>query len=524
MTYSFVSGSDAKFAKISDQEFTADETLLKQVDLTSELEHRAMVPVGVAIIPAADTQRLPNAFGDLTAEPLAVMPGQRLVYDLGALHVGHFAVAIDAAGSPMDAPFLFHIRFAETLPELAENASQVDSWLPLSWIQDERCQIELLPHMQVFGRRYSCRYISIEPIGQSRKWHPVFSKPVFTAESAVLSRRVAPLMQLPKWLRVIDDKCVETLRNTTQFIFEDGTKRDRRLWLSDFRTQALVNYATFGDVETARRCLFLFGSFSDADGRMPADIFTRFPVPVADDLFWFDYELLFPVALAEYVRATNDVETLRQLYPVAKRAMTYLGSQLHDLVVGPRSDVFVDWSSHADKEAAVQAEFIMALQQFTTLAKRMADSDAATYDTWLAQLMIKTRAHYYDETQHAFVSGVNREVNPLSQIYMLLADILPASETNLVIERLLQFNLKREVTTPNTQGLLAEALFKHGRTNEALQIIRMYWQGMVDRGADTFWEVYDEENTKYSPYGSILLNGYCFGWSCYPAYLLRKYL
>jgi hypothetical protein len=45
--------------------------------------------------------------------------------------------------------------------------------------------------------------------------------------------------------------------NCMQEVFEDGPKRDRRLWLGDLRLQALVNDVTFGHHDLVRRCLYL---------------------------------------------------------------------------------------------------------------------------------------------------------------------------------------------------------------------------------------------------------------------------
>ncbi|MBA0900693.1 sugar hydrolase, partial [Escherichia coli] len=39
-------------------------------------------------------------------------------------------------------------------------------------------------------------------------------------------------------LKAIDDVAVRTLKNCMQEVFEDGPKRDRRLWLGDLRLQA----------------------------------------------------------------------------------------------------------------------------------------------------------------------------------------------------------------------------------------------------------------------------------------------
>lgn len=518
MTVSFNLNSEEKFQEISDQSFAVNHELLSRVDLTQPLQHRQCVPIRQAIKTAAICDFQP------VSQSVTLPNETQLVYDLGELVVGHFAVDLQAIGAPMDAPLLLHVRFAETLAELDEDVATVDSWLPLSWIQDEQRHVDVLPQRLTFERRYSCRYIALAAVGQSRKWQPQFSQPVFDAEGAAINQTVAPLTQLPEWLQTIDKKCIQTLKNTMQVVFEDGTKRDRRLWLSDFRTQALVNYATFQNTIVAKRCLYLFGSFMDDTGRIPADILTLTGQPVADDLFWFDYELLFPVALADYVDATDDLATLRELYPVVQRVMAFLKTELTANLVGPRQDVFIDWSSQVDKEAAVQLQAVMTIQRFVDLAQRMTDPQLANYEDWLTDLTQATLNHYFDSQLNAVVSGPKREISPLSQIYVLLADILSPTATEAVIDRLLKFDLEQTVTTPNTQGLLAEALFKHHHQDDALAVIRLFWQGMVDRGADTFWEVYDAHDPNYSPYGSILLNGYCFGWSAYPAYLLRRYL
>ncbi|GAB7169398.1 hypothetical protein TUA1478L_13940 [Lactiplantibacillus plantarum] len=57
-----------------------------------------------------------------------------------------------------------------------------------------------------------------------------------------------------------------------QDVFEDGPKRDRRLWIGDLRLQALANYATFKDTDLVKRCLYLFGAMPTTAGRIPANV------------------------------------------------------------------------------------------------------------------------------------------------------------------------------------------------------------------------------------------------------------
>jgi hypothetical protein len=58
-------------------------------------------------------------------------------------------------------------------------------------------------------------------------------------------------------------------------VFEDGPKRDRRLWLGDLRLQALVNDVTFGHHDLVRRCLYLFAGHTREDGMVSANVFVQ---------------------------------------------------------------------------------------------------------------------------------------------------------------------------------------------------------------------------------------------------------
>ena len=79
------------------------------------------------------------------------------------------------------------------------------------------------------------------------------------------------------------------------------------------------------------------------------------------------------------------------------------------------------------------------------------------------------------------------------------------------------------MNTPYMMHHFIDALISVGQTSRAVQEIKKYWGGMVQAGADTFWELYDPKRPDFSPYGSKLINSYCHAWSCTPAYFIRKY-
>jgi alpha-L-rhamnosidase len=90
--------------------------------------------------------------------------------------------------------------------------------------------------------------------------------------------------------------------------------------------------------------------------------------------------------------------------------------------------------------------------------------------------------------------------------------------------RLLKEKPEVGIATPYMYHHLVEALIVSGEKELAISEMKAYWGGMIQDGADTFWELYDPQNKEFSPYGSHLINSYCHAWSCTPAYLIRKYI
>ena len=68
-----------------------------------------------------------------------------------------------------------------------------------------------------------------------------------------------------------------------------------------------------------------------------------------------------------------------------------------------------------------------------------------------------------------------------------------------------------------------DALIHVGLKEEAYRKMHEYWDGMIRKGTDTFWEIYNPADEEVSPYGSIVVHSFCHAWSCTPAYFLRKY-
>lgn len=466
---------------------------------------------------------------DKKIENLSSYPMKRddkIILDFGTHMVGKFSIDIAKTGSPQDAPLYMRIKFAEMPCELEAESSDYEGWLSRSWIQEEFIHLDVLPAHLDLPRRYSFRYVEIRILDTSPKWQAVFSSPYVVTETSADYTKLPEVKIEDEKLRKIYDAGVKTLADCMQDVFEDGPKRDRRLWLGDLRLQALVNYATFDNVELVKRCLYLFAGMTAENGKISACVFTQ-PDYQPDDTFLYEYSLFFISVLYDLNKAHPDAALVKELYPVAKKQMDVSLGMFSDegaLIPDDSYPVFVDWSNDFDKTTAGQAETIFVLKQFIELAGIAQPQDVPSYEKQLKKIEDYAFTHLYNKERHLFVTG-DDEYNIASQVWMVLAHLLPDEENERVMKTTVKelFPVKN-IATPYMYHCVVEALFEAGLKEEATDLMKSYWGKMVDLGADTFFEAFDPDRPDYSPYGSPIVNSYCHAWSCTPVYLIRKYL
>lgn len=450
--------------------------------------------------------------------------GDKVILDFLTHHVGRFAIDISSVGSPMDAPLYIHLRFAEVPFELACRSEDYDGWLSRSWIQEEFIHLDELPCRLELPRHCSFRYVEISVIDTSPKWKAVFAGPAVTAQSSADAGNFTPLHFADPSLQKIYDIGVKTLYDCMSDVFEDGPKRDRRLWLGDLHLQAQANYAAFRENRLVKRCLYLFAAMPTDEGRISADVFVH-PRCVPDDTFLFDYSLFFISTLYDLMQNDPDMEVLQDLYPTARKQMDLSLSYVNDegcYIPDPSYPVFIDWSNAFDKTACGQAVIIYALRQLISLTE-MVHRDASEYQKVLEQMISYSRTHLYNKERGLFRSG-NDEYSIASQVWMIQAEVLPPGESRELMRTCMKELFPvRGIATPYMYHYIADSMLKVGLKDEAIALIRNYWGKMADLGADTFWEAFDPDNPDYSPYGSPIISSYCHAWSCTPVLLLAPF-
>lgn len=445
--------------------------------------------------------------------------------DFGDHYVGYVTLKLDSAGSPQDAPAFLRLKFAEIPGELLDDSSTYEGWISKGWIQEEFIHIDVLPCELKLPRRYAFRYLEILAIDTSAKFQVVVQDAQLTAVSAVSLEDVEPLKNLPEDLQRIDRASLKTLQDCMQHVFEDGPKRDRRLWIGDLRLQAKANYATFRNMDLVKRCMYLFAGLIRDDGKIGACLFTE-PVMQVDDTFLYDYSLFFISILYDYYQETKDLEIVKELWPTAFRQIELALDDMEDGV--PKTEnpmmAFIDWKDGLNRQAAAHAVWIYCLRQGEVLAHLAGDEKGeGQVHSLLADALEKAVSRFWDEEKGFFVSGESRQVSWSSQAWMVLADVWDREKSRTLMLHLLEENPEVGVSTPYAYHHVIEALLHVGEKDKALELLRTYWGGMIKLGADTFWEAFDPEEPNASPYGSSQVNSFCHAWSCTPAWLFREY-
>ena len=445
--------------------------------------------------------------------------GDSLCLDFGTHLVGKVTLNFGYRGSHPDAPAWIRLKFAERKCELHENAENYHGWISMGWIQQEQLHVDVLPATLALPRRYAFRYLQIEVLDVSSKYQLVLEDAVCIATTSADDRALKPY-EADVRKQQLDAVACHTLRECMQDVFEDGPKRDRRLWMGDLRMQALANYETFQNYDLVKRCLYLFAGTTQEQGRVGACLFTQPQIEV-DDTTMFDYSLFYIPTLLDYYKATGDMETLQDLAPTALQQIELAQPYFDEEGLVKDSDVlgwcFVDWNLGLNKQASAQGIYLYCVNAAIELAKILGRDAAALEADYAAK---KTAAENLWNGEY-YVSGANKQISWASQVWMVLGGAENADAA--LLQRLENCCDAEGMVTPYMYHNYVDALLAVGQKAKALEVLCAYWGGMLDQGADTFWELYNPENPNESPYGGTIVNSYCHAWSCAPAYFLRKF-
>jgi alpha-L-rhamnosidase len=452
-----------------------------------------------------------------------------IVVDFGEHLTGYCTFTLTTRRNDMDAPLRLKLTFGEVPAELATPFDPYPGGLSRAWLQDEVVTVTVLPATITIPRRVAFRYVKIDFLGSSNSHEFGFADIQFKATSSVTVTPPALAATASPMIKDIDRVGLTTLKECMQTVYEDGPKRDQRLWIGDLYLESLANLYSFKNHDLTKRCLYLLAGLSNEDGILNADLFEQ-PTPHAHKTHLLDYCYLYNVALKEYVEATGDKQTGLDLWPVAKKqldiAKKYAGDDgmMDYIKAGKEWWVFFDWKDGLDKQAPLQGITIYALNQTYALAKLLGkEAEVAEVPALAKKLKAAAYKNLYDKKSGLFVSGVNKQVSYGGQAWMILSGVASKTEAQRALKALPGVAGAVQPGAPYMYHYYVAALIESGLKAEAKEALTSYWGGMIKKGADTFWEVYDPKDELKSPYNFFPINSYCHAWSCTPVYFIRKY-
>ena len=461
---------------------------------------------------------------------------KNVVLDFGEHLVGRVTFKIKDIGPMQDAILRFKVMFGEVPSDLVLPIEPYTGSLSRGWLQDFICDVGY-DGTFTFERRITARYMKIEVIGSSIYSDFCFDKITFEASTSAGKSKAELAPTTPEIFRDIARISENTLKNCMQGVFEDGPKRDQRLWMGDLYLQSLANTVSFQEYNLTKRCLYLLAGLANSQNGLLNSNLVEYPKPHAQNTFFVDYALSYVFTLSDYLNATGDKATAEDLWPVAKRQIeailskavdkNYLYSNTSYQFEGMlASIVFFDWAPvPLDTHAAIQGCLPYAMDRCYDIAQKLGKTDEVKeYPSITKQLRAAGRKAYWDTQNKLVVSGDDKQMSYTCTSWAVLGGLINNKEAKQAIKNIMT---EKNVITPGTpyaNHFFVAAMLQCGMDAEARKYVEDYWGGMVRLGADTFWEYYVPDNHLFSSYnGDTLLNSYCHAWSCTPIYFIVNY-
>ncbi|MGD0864177.1 MAG: alpha-L-rhamnosidase N-terminal domain-containing protein [Rhizomicrobium sp.] len=460
-----------------------------------------------------------------------------ILLDFGKIMTGHPRIEIEARGGE-----IVEIACSESLPGewspegLAPDARPTPKpWLGLD---SHCCRYRARAGRQAFERFEWCAIrwmqvnvrnapdgLTIRNLGATIANYPVEERGRFQSSDTFLD--------------MLWSTGAYTLRQCMHDAWEDCPSREQRQWLGDVTVENLVGHAAFGPCVAPLTAKYLAQA---AESQRP-DGLTQMFAPgdhKVDGTLIPDWTLQWILAAADHWRLTGDRDTIDAIYPSMLKALAWFERLIDPsgLVADMPYWHFMDWAGVGRKgeAAALNAQLAGSFRAAAELGSAVGWKRAAERCSARAQSISRAlETRHWDARRRVYVDVVDpvsggqdlRVSQHANAAIALWGESLPqriATALDRIVDaRRLTFTAappiapEGETLDPEEGVVLAntfyshfvyEALAKHGRLSDALQLMRQRFGPMLARGATTLWE-------SFEPTASL-----CHGFSASPTYQL----
>lgn len=317
--------------------------------------------------------------------------------------------------------------------------------------------------------------------------------------------------------------------------------RERGQWVGDAFAALHVNRVSVGDMGLWRRMLRQVSDGAAADGSLPPAA----PLHGRGTAFLLDYSMLWLESLYRYWELTGDVALLRELLPTAHRSLEFarqFENEFGLLYLPPTATTdtgdgaislsrlaLIDWSaptSRIGESAAVNALYSASLGWMAEMLTAVGDQQATAYAQRSQQVRATIHERLYLPESGAYATSRLNDTyiapTPQAQAWPLTYDIVPREHQTTVLNAMLRLMDEATQTTghPSVEiyGFfwVLNALGKHGRITDALNLIRTHYGNLLAQGATTWWEAF-QSNQRYDA-------SLTHAWGGAPTWFLSSYV
>jgi alpha-L-rhamnosidase len=441
-----------------------------------------------------------------------------LVLDLGRTTYGRLQADVNGpSGSVVDIGWDERLR-TEALRPLPYPGSLYPEWNQVdSWILDGKSRM-----ITTIDARAG-RYILIAVWGTGS----VELKNIQVLEESYPVMQVGSLHTSDPLLDKIWQVGVDSLHPNMTDAYTDTPWRERGLWWGDAYVENLVNQVAFGDTLLMRRDIDLM---SDALSRDTSPGL----VPNNDNQHILDYTMLWVDNVADYLQQTGDLSLIKETYPAIEQFMSYLET-LQNPETGLLDLPIENWSrtayigsvgfdSRYGQSTALNSIYYNTLMEASSIAEQLDDATlAAKWRHMATQVLVSVNRLLYLPEKHRYLSSIYEgdriAPSPHAQALPLAYGLVPESGMNLVADSLVEI-LSNDPSQSNIQPYemfwVLDALGQAGHITQALDIIRLYYGYLLDRGATTWWENFNADQSQSASFSH--------GWGGSPTWFLTKYV
>jgi hypothetical protein len=305
--------------------------------------------------------------------------------------------------------------------------------------------------------------------------------------------------------------------------YVDCPWREQAQWWGDARVQFRVNAYAFGDVSLLERGIRQVARSQSSDGSLHAH-----PPSDAPNHRLPDFMLTWVGSLWDYYFHTSRIDLLKECLPVLRGVMEFFAR--HEAASGliGKFDgfwVFLDWQSlyKSDFSAVLNMMYLQALRYASAICDLIDEQElAGNYLAKATKVQIAVEKHFWDAKAKLWRDGfdpgsgkmveeVSQHANALAMLLRLKPEGNQAIAKNVLLKAANSPRGKIAAASPFFYAYVLEALAEANYREEVIRIIREKWGEMIEKGATTFWEVW--EPTYHSR---------CHAWSASPVYHLSQ--